>query len=595
MKKTKIITGTALLTVLVLTGCGSERAQNVYGPPPANMEEASAGDADKAGENDNKTGDENADNNGKNGDQPENDSESKNTAQNLLSGPDFEAALAKYEPLRNRFYETVAAIPVEELEKELGEPDEKYDRFTDEDGRHSIAVYEWKLQGGYSIVAEYNIQHQSLSSFPNNLLFVYREDYFGFAGDITTIAPDSDTRSKMEIALNLAREVNYSEQRRCAAMNGLSYEVNAWYDALDSVLGTPNKTWGSGMDYRSWLRDGFEITAVNGRPYRISNTENGMGVELTDVFVSSPDNTDTGYVHKLASYFAKHGTMQEVLDRLGEPDYMESAETSEYCYKIGGYILSFRTEDSLIIRLRNELLKSDYDIKADKSESDVMEVAERIKKLTEDSSLSQIEIEERIVVEFGKPDYYIVNRHQEENEPGVAACYLVSGKEIRVYHGLFELDEEPGTVKYKKYNVVVTEPGEYGPDKKEDQLNTDYMNIEKYVYEGEGMGSECWIQLHGDGSYTWYAGYLSSYIGMGKWELKDDILTFTEKDFGSGPAQYRFKLSDGYLEFIADGSDQMYTVKNGEKFNYVKTGMLFAFSEEGMWESAPIIVINSSD
>ena len=87
-----------------------------------------------------------------------------------------------------------------------------------------------------------------------------------------------------------------------------------------------------------------------------------------------------------------------------------------------------------------------------------------------------------------------------------------------------------------------------------------------YVWEKEGAGGDFTITLNRDGTYLYYAGYLSSYIGQGNWTLEDGVLTMTESsgyDF-----VFRFSVENGELCYIAEGSDKfMYvTVEDGDRF-----------------------------
>ncbi len=87
-----------------------------------------------------------------------------------------------------------------------------------------------------------------------------------------------------------------------------------------------------------------------------------------------------------------------------------------------------------------------------------------------------------------------------------------------------------------------------------------------FVWEKEGFGGDFTIQLNDDGTYMYYEGSLSSYIGMGKWSLQDGVVTLYET---SGYANvFRFAMSGEDLVFVADGSSEfMYvTVEDGDRF-----------------------------
>ncbi|MBQ3842862.1 MAG: hypothetical protein II820_09245 [Ruminiclostridium sp.] len=87
-----------------------------------------------------------------------------------------------------------------------------------------------------------------------------------------------------------------------------------------------------------------------------------------------------------------------------------------------------------------------------------------------------------------------------------------------------------------------------------------------FVWEKEGFGGDFTITLNEDGTYGYYEGFLSSYIGAGKWTEENGRLTLTETsgyDF-----VFRFDVKDGELVYVSDGSDGfIYTkVENGDRF-----------------------------
>ena len=88
-----------------------------------------------------------------------------------------------------------------------------------------------------------------------------------------------------------------------------------------------------------------------------------------------------------------------------------------------------------------------------------------------------------------------------------------------------------------------------------------------FVWEKEGAGGDFTITLNEDGTYQYYAGYLSSYIGQGNWKLEGNVLTMTEDGTGYDFV-FRFTAKNGELDYIADGSDPfMYvTVEDGDRF-----------------------------
>ena len=90
-----------------------------------------------------------------------------------------------------------------------------------------------------------------------------------------------------------------------------------------------------------------------------------------------------------------------------------------------------------------------------------------------------------------------------------------------------------------------------------------------YVYEKEGFGSDFMIEIQKDGTFSYYEGVFSSYLGFGKWELDGDILCLTD---GVEPAENTlvnyFKVEGKNLIFLSENSSNFIymNVSDGEKF-----------------------------
>ena len=65
-----------------------------------------------------------------------------------------------------------------------------------------------------------------------------------------------------------------------------------------------------------------------------------------------------------------------------------------------------------------------------------------------------------------------------------------------------------------------------------------------YIYEKEGFGGNFAITLNSDGSMYYSVGLLSSYLGIGTWELDGDTVTLTTDD---GNFVHHFAVEDGAL------------------------------------------------
>ena len=87
-----------------------------------------------------------------------------------------------------------------------------------------------------------------------------------------------------------------------------------------------------------------------------------------------------------------------------------------------------------------------------------------------------------------------------------------------------------------------------------------------FTWEKEGFGGDFTITRNEDGSYRYYEGFLSSYIGSGDWSVKNDMVVMTEK--GGYDTVFRFSVKDGDLIYRSDGSDRfIYTaVEDGDRF-----------------------------
>lgn len=91
-----------------------------------------------------------------------------------------------------------------------------------------------------------------------------------------------------------------------------------------------------------------------------------------------------------------------------------------------------------------------------------------------------------------------------------------------------------------------------------------------YVYEYEGFGGQFTINIFNDGTFMYYVGMLSSYIGRGNWEYTNGVLTLTDV-LDKSQIINKFYVKDNYLIYIAEGSTNfMYlTVSDGAKFKVV--------------------------
>lgn len=75
-----------------------------------------------------------------------------------------------------------------------------------------------------------------------------------------------------------------------------------------------------------------------------------------------------------------------------------------------------------------------------------------------------------------------------------------------------------------------------------------------YKFEGEGFGGDFTITLNADGTYEFYEGPLSSYMGMGTWNACDDVIHMTEGNAGFA-LSFTFGVEDNVLIYLSAESD----------------------------------------
>ncbi|MBQ7161365.1 MAG: hypothetical protein IJR90_06635, partial [Clostridia bacterium] len=133
---------------------------------------------------------------------------------------------------------------------------------------------------------------------------------------------------------------------------------------------------------------------------------------------------------------------------------------------------------------------------------------------------------------------------------------------------------------------------------KYDLLSDVLATNSEFIYSGDGAGGFFHITLWKNGRFQYYEGVLSSYIGMGSWTLEDDILTLRD-DEGLGKVITnendatsfeetdgfcnRFRMEDGKLTFISEGSDNFLyvTLEDGAVFNWYNPSPIYDFDWSG--------------
>lgn len=103
-----------------------------------------------------------------------------------------------------------------------------------------------------------------------------------------------------------------------------------------------------------------------------------------------------------------------------------------------------------------------------------------------------------------------------------------------------------------------------------------------FVYEKPGFGSEFFIRLNKDGTFTYKTGSLSSYFGVGTWKQEGDLLRLTDN----------ITTYDFYNEFRVDGNTLLWKSENSSGFMGVTVSDGDKFLYRGT-EDSPIPVVSS--
>ena len=78
------------------------------------------------------------------------------------------------------------------------------------------------------------------------------------------------------------------------------------------------------------------------------------------------------------------------------------------------------------------------------------------------------------------------------------------------------------------------------------------------------------VRLNADGTYTFYEGALSSYIGTGTWNVYYNAVYMTEDEENGTGLKFMFGVEDGALIYVAMGSDAFPYVKVADEERFVR-------------------------
>jgi len=128
-----------------------------------------------------------------------------------------------------------------------------------------------------------------------------------------------------------------------------------------------------------------------------------------------------------------------------------------------------------------------------------------------------------------------------------------------------EMEDTPIHVKYKQFLIS---------HKRGTVIELEIPENERfgktYVYEKEGIMGDFTITLYNDGTFSYYEGMASSYLGFGSWTQNGDAITLTDDGHGGLGLINHFEFDKTDLIFIEEGSSNFIYVKvqNGERFYY---------------------------
>lgn len=91
--------------------------------------------------------------------------------------------------------------------------------------------------------------------------------------------------------------------------------------------------------------------------------------------------------------------------------------------------------------------------------------------------------------------------------------------------------------------------------------NTDFTE-KVYLYENEGFGGDFNIRINADGTFTYYEGSLSSYLGFGTWSVSGNTLVISDNEEFCGKIRINY--------FRISGNDLIFNEKNSDNFLYIE-------------------------
>ncbi len=102
-----------------------------------------------------------------------------------------------------------------------------------------------------------------------------------------------------------------------------------------------------------------------------------------------------------------------------------------------------------------------------------------------------------------------------------------------------------------------------------DTIKESNITGKTYVYEKEGFGSDFAISIDEDGTFNYFEGNFSSYIGVGEWTLDGNILCLSDDEKTGYAFVNYFKVDGDNLIFQAEKSSNFLyiEVSDGDRFS----------------------------
>lgn len=141
-----------------------------------------------------------------------------------------------------------------------------------------------------------------------------------------------------------------------------------------------------------------------------------------------------------------------------------------------------------------------------------------------------------------------------ENSGDTSIVMELDGKVYRIAPGSTDV-----------FTSVKAEPGTYivsfaasGAEKMNGSAVCEIISGHAYLYDSNGFDGDFTITLYSDGTYSYYEGLLSSYLGSGQWTLNGEMLELADEAY---PLVNYFRM---------DGNDLIFMEDDSTNFTYVK-------------------------